>query len=271
MDKKIFSEVKNNVGIIWLNRPEKKNALNDELWFALPELVNELDNNEDVRVIILAAKGDTFSAGIDINLLVEAFDLNEDLRTNAEERLEIMEITKKFQDAFTTVAKTKKPTIAAIQGYSIGGATNLVASCDIRLSAKDAEFSIGESKLGLVADVGALQRMPKIISKGFLRELAYTGRTFNADYAKEIGFVNHIYDTHEELIKGAMDLAKEIASNSPLVVNGVKMILDKGEELTADQSLDLVRMWSTSFLVSEDLKEGIFALMEKREPKFKGK
>lgn len=158
-----------------------------------------------------------------------------------------------------------------LEGYSIGGATNLVASCDIRLSAKDAEFSIGESKLGLVADVGALQRMPKIISKGLLRELAYTGRTFDAEYAKEIGFVNHIYDTHEELIKGAMDLAKEIASNSPLVVNGVKMILDKGEELTADQSLDLVRMWSTSFLTSEDLKEGIFAMMEKRDPKFKGK
>ena len=268
MDKKIFSEIKDKIGTIWLNRPEKKNALNDELWFGLPELVKELDQNDDVMVIILAAKGDTFSAGIDINLLVEAFDLNEDLRTNAEERLEIMEITKKFQDAFTSVAKTKKPTIAAIQGFSIGGATNLVASCDIRLSTKDAKFSIGESKLGLVADVGALQRMPKIISKGVLRELAYTGKTFDAEYAKEIGFVNHIFDTHEELMNGAMDLAKEIASNSPLVVKGVKMMLDKGEELTADQSLDLVRMWSTSFLTSEDLKEGIFALMEKREPKF---
>ena len=116
MDKKIFSEIKDKIGTIWLNRPEKKNALNDELWFGLPELVKELDENDDVMVIILAAKGDTFSAGIDINLLVEAFDLNEDLRTNAEERLEIMEITKKFQDAFTSVAKTKKPTIAAIQG-----------------------------------------------------------------------------------------------------------------------------------------------------------
>ena len=271
MDKKIFSEIKDNIGIVWLNRPEKKNALNDELWFGLPELIKELDENEEVLVIILAAKGDTFSAGIDINLLVEAFDLNEDLRTNAEERIEIMEITKKFQDAFTTVAKTKKPTIAAIQGFSIGGATNLVASCDIRLSTKDAKFSIGESKLGLVADVGALQRMPKIISKGLLRELAYTGKTFGAEYAKEIGFVNHIYETHEELINGAMDLAKDIASNSPLVIKGVKMMLDKGEELTADQSLDLVRMWSTSFLTSEDLKEGVFAMMEKRDPKFKGK
>ena len=196
--------------------------------------------------------------------------MNEDLKTNAKERIEIMEITKKFQDAFTAVAKTQKPTIAAIQGHSIGGATNLVASCDIRLSTKDAKFSIGESKLGLVADVGALQRMPKIISKGLLRELAYTGKTFDGEYAKEIGFVNHTFDTHAELINGAMDLAKEIASNSPLVMRGVKMILDKGEELTSDQSLDLVRMWSTSFLSSEDLKEGIYARMEKREPKFKG-
>ncbi len=269
MDKKIFSEVKDNIGIVWLNRPEKKNALNDELWFGLPELVKELDESDEVRVILIAAKGDTFSAGIDINLLVEAFDLNEDLKTNAKERIEIMEVTKKFQDAITAVAKTQKPTIAAIQGFSIGGATNLVASCDIRLSTKDAKFSIGESKLGLVADVGALQRMPKIISKGLL-ETSIHWQTFDGEYAKEIGFVNHIFDTHEELINGAMELANEIASNSPLVMRGVKMILDKGEELTSDQSLDLVRMWSTSFLSSEDLKEGIFARMEKRDPKFKG-
>ena len=110
MDKKIFSEVKNNIGIVWLNRPEKKNALNDELWFGLPELVKELDESDEVRVILIAAKGDTFSAGIDINLLVEAFDLNEDLKTNAKERIEIMEVTKKFQDAITAVAKTQKPT-----------------------------------------------------------------------------------------------------------------------------------------------------------------
>ena len=144
MDKKIFSEVKDNIGIVWLNRPEKKNALNDELWFGLPELVKELDESDEVRVILIAAKGDTFSAGIDINLLVEAFDLNEDLKTNAKERIEIMEVTKKFQDAITAVAKTQKPTIAAIQGFSSGGDTNLVASCDISLSTKDAKFSNDE-------------------------------------------------------------------------------------------------------------------------------
>ena len=103
MDKKIFSEIKDNIGIVWLNRPEKKNALNDELWFGLPELVKELDENDEVRVILIAAKGDTFSAGIDINLLVEAFDLNEDLKTNAKERIEIMEVTKKFQAYFVNL------------------------------------------------------------------------------------------------------------------------------------------------------------------------
>ena len=186
MDKKIFSEIKDNIGIVWLNRPEKKNALNDELWFGLPELVKELDENEEVLVIILAAKGDTFSAGIDINLLVEAFDLNEDLRTNAEERIEIMEITKKFQDAFTTVAKTKKPTIAAIQGFSIGGATNLVASCDIRLSTKDAKFSIGESKLGLVADVGAYKECQKLYLKVYLENLLILGKLLEQNMQKKL-------------------------------------------------------------------------------------
>ena len=271
MDKKIFTEVKDHIGIIWLNRPEKKNALNDELWFGLPDLVKELDDNDDVRVIVFAAKGDTFSSGIDINTLVNAFELTEEAKTTSGDRLEVMEMTKKFQDAFTSIAKTEKPTIAAIQGYCIGAATNMVAGCDIRLSTKDAQFSIRESKLGLVADVGALQRMPKIISKGLLRELAYTGKFFDADYAKEIGFVNNVFDTYDELFDSTIELAQEISKNSPLIIKGVKMILDKGEELTTDQSLDLVRMWSTSFLVSEDLQEGVSALMEKREPKFKGK
>ena len=271
MDKKIFTEVKDHIGIVWLNRPEKKNALNDELWFGLPDLVKELDDNDDVRVIVFAAKGDTFSSGIDINTLVNAFELTEEAKTTSGDRLEVMEMTEKFQDAFTSIAKTEKPTIAAIQGYCIGAATNMVAGCDIRLSTKDAQFSIRESKLGLVADVGALQRMPKIISKGLLRELAYTGKFFDADYAKEIGFVNNVFDTYDELFDSTMELAQEICTNSPLIIKGVKMILDKGEELTTDQSLDLVRMWSTSFLVSEDLQEGISALMEKREPKFKGK
>ena len=271
MDKKIFTEVLDHIGIVWFNRPEKKNALNDELWFGLPELVKELDDNDDVRVIVFGAKGDTFSAGIDIQTLAEAFQLSPDAKTAAGERLEVMAITKKFQDAFTTIAKTTKPTIAAIQGYCIGASVNMVSSCDIRLSTNDATFSIRESKLGLVADVGVLQRMPEIIPKGILRELVYTGKNFDASYAKEIGFVNRTFDTYEDLWAGTMDLAKEIAGNSPLVIKGVKMIMDKTEDLTADQSLDLVRLWSTSFLVSEDLHEGITALMEKREPKFKGK
>ena len=112
MDKKIFTEVKDHIGIIWLNRPEKKNALNDELWFGLPDLVKELDDNDDVRVIVFAAKGDTFSSGIDINTLVNAFELTEEAKTTSGDRLEVMEMTKKFQDAFTSIAKTEKPTIA---------------------------------------------------------------------------------------------------------------------------------------------------------------
>ena len=270
MDKKIFTEVKDHIGIIWLNRPEKKNALNDELWFGLPDLVKELDDNDEVRVIVFAAKGDTFSSGIDINTLANAFKLTEEAKTTSGDRLEVMEMTKKFQDAFTSIAKTEKPTIAAIQGYCIGAATNMVAGCDIRLSTKDAQFSIRESKLGLVADVGALQRMPKIISKGLLRELAYTGKFFDADYAKEIGLINDCY-SKSKLNNEVLKIAKKIASKSNITIKIGKQAFYKQLEMPLKEAYEYTSEVMSENMLAMDAKEGISAFLEKRNPNWKNK
>ena len=268
MDEKLIKEIKNRVGYIWINRPDKKNALDLDIWFGLPKAIKEFNESEEVNCIVLAGKGDSFSSGIDITTFMTNFEINEDLTSNTKERKKLMDSIKKMQDAFTEFSKSDVPVVALAHGYCLGGATNLISACDIRLSTKDAKFSIGESKLGLVADVGILQRMPKIVSKGDVRELAFTGKIFDGKHAEKIRFVNSTYESKEDLFKAGQLLAEEISQNSTSVTKGVKQVLDKGEDLTTEQALEYVRLWNTSFLISDDLKEGVLAFLEKRDPKF---
>ena len=269
MEQKLIKEINNEVAYIWINRPEKKNAMDFDVWFGIPDLVNEINEKEEAKCILLLGKGDSFSAGIDIATFMGDMNLNENLSSTADDRRKTMKLIDDMQGAFTTIANSKVPVIALAHGFCIGGATSMISACDIRLSTKDTKFSIGETKLGLVADVGALQRMPNIISKGDLRELAFTGRHFDGQHADKIRFVNAIYDSVEELHEAGIQLAEEIASNSRHIVGGTKNVLDKGEDLTTDQALDYVRLWNTSYLISDDLKEGVTAFFEKRDPDFK--
>ena len=247
MEQKLVKEIKNNVGYVWINRPDKKNALDADVWFGLPDIINELDNNDEVRCIVIAGKGDGFSAGIDITMFMSDFQINEDLSSTSVERKKLKKQIQKMQDAFTTLSKTSVPVIALAHGHCIGGATALVSACDIRIATKDAKFSIGETKLGLVADVGILQRMPKIVSKGDLRELAYTGRVFDGEYAEKIRFVSSTYKNFDDLYSAGVELAEEIASNATNVVQGTKQVLDMGEDLTTQQALDFVQLGVRAF------------------------
>ena len=268
MEDKLLKEIKNNVGYVWINRPDKKNALDADVWFGLPEVINELDCDDEVRCIVIAGKGDSFSAGIDITMFMSDFQINEDMSSTPIDRKKLQAQIKKKQDSFTALSRTSVPVIALAHGHCIGGATALISACDIRISTVDAKFSIGETKLGLVADVGILQRMPKIVSKGDVRELAFTGRIFDGEYAEKIRLVSKTYENFEDLLKAGVELAEEIASNASSIVQGTKQVLDKGEDLTTDQALDFVQLWNTSFLLTEDLREGVTAFMEKRKPKF---
>ena len=244
MEEKLVKEIKNNVGYLWINRPDKKNALDSDVWFGLPDIINELDNDDEVRCIVIAGKGDGFSAGIDITMFMSDFQINEDMSSTPVDRKKLKNQIQKMQDAFTALSKTSVPVIALAHGHCIGGATALVSACDIRIATKDAKFSIGETKLGLVADVGILQRMPKIVSKGDLRELAYTGRIFDGEYAEKIRFVSSTYENFDELYSAGVELAEEIASNAANIVQGTKQVLDKGEDLTTEQALDFVQLWN---------------------------
>jgi enoyl-CoA hydratase len=177
----------------------------------------------------------------------------------------------RLQDAISAVSRCPKPAIAAVHGYCIGGGVDLIAACDIRLASADAVFSVREAKMAIVADLGSLQRLPAIIGPGHLAELAFTGKDITAERAKEIGLVNDVAADAEGVLKLGRAMAAEIASNSPLAVQGTKAVLAANEGRTVAEGLDYVATWNAGMLASDDLTEAVTAFMEKRTPKFTGR
>jgi enoyl-CoA hydratase len=209
--------------------------------------------------VVVAGKGRHFTSGLDLAMLAGA----------ADNRSMYAFITR-LQASITSVAECPKPVIAAIHGACIGGGIDLITACDIRLAAADALFSVRETRMAIVADVGTLQRLPKVLTAGHVAELVYTGKDIDAARAKEIGLVNDVFADHDAVVGAARSVAADIAANSPLAVQGSKAILQKGESLTTAQALDLVALWNTAFIRSDDLKEAVSAFFEKRAPKFTG-
>jgi enoyl-CoA hydratase len=269
------------VATLWLDRPEARNAMGIDLWRDLPRAMAALTGDTTVRVVVIAAKGPHFSVGLDLKtmggLLAGGGDTSAaaDGSTSAASmaarargaRTEVL----RLQDSITAVARCPKPVIAAVHGYCIGGGVDLIAACDIRLASADAVFSVREAKMAIVADLGSLQRLPAIISAGHVAELAFTGKDISAERAKEIGLVNDVAADAEGVLKAAGSLAAEIASNSPIAVQGTKAVLAANEGRTVAEGLDYVATWNAGMLASDDLTEAVAAFMEKRTPKFTGR
>ena len=192
--------------------------------------------------------------------------------SGAEANLRQLDITRGFQRSISAIAESPVPVICAIHGHCLGGGVDIATACDIRLASSDATFSIRETKIGIVADVGTLQRLPKIVSAGHVAELAYTGKDISASRAEKIGLVNDVYDDFDSTYGAAFAMASEIAMNAPLAVRGTKFVLSQSEDLTTEQSLLLNGMWTMmTTLNSNDLREAMSAFMEKREPVFTGR
>jgi enoyl-CoA hydratase len=260
-------ETDGHVGTLWLNRPDKLNALSADMWEEIPQAVAELDADDRVRVIVLAGRGRAFTVGIDLEMLA---GLRPTGRSRAEESFQLYSEIKRLQGTVSSFAETTKPVIAAVHGYCLGAGVNLISACDIRLASSDAVFSIRETRMGLVADIGALQRLPAIVGNGVTAEMALTGGDYPASWARERGLVSDVFDDPETLLAGARDLASRIAANSPLVTRGIKRILQANQGRTVDQALDYMAQWNSSFLISNDLAEAMGAFLEKRDPDFTG-
>ena len=254
---------------IELNRPDKANALDEELWFALGDCFSELDDNESVRVCMLSGAGSNFTTGIELKFLhsvgkeVEYFDCEGRKREYLRRKII------KLQAAFTQIEECRKPVLAAIHGGCIGGGIDLISACDLRYSTSDAVFQIKEIDLGFTADVGTLQRLPKLIPQGIVRELAYTGRKFSGEEAREFGLVNSCYADQKSMIYAVRKIAEQIAGKAPLAIRGVKEMLLHSRDNSVADGLNYVATWNSAMLLSADLEESVMAMLQKRSAEYK--
>jgi len=266
-DYKVFKvAVQDKVAHVQINRPEKVNSMNVDFWREITEIFNWADANDGIRAVVLSGAGKHFSSGMDLTVLAGiGSQLGSDPGRNALKlRRKIME----FQASFNAVERCSKPVLAAIHGYCLGGAIDLIAACDMRYATLDAQFSIKEIDIGMAADVGTLQRMPHLIGDGMLRELALTGRTFDGVEACSMGLVNRTYADHDDLLAGVLKLAREIAGKSPIAVRGTKEMLRYMRDHRIDDGLEYIATWNASMLQSEDLRIAIAAHMSKQRPEF---
>jgi enoyl-CoA hydratase len=268
-------EVDEHVATLWLDREAKRNAMGPDFWSDLPVAMAAIGADPDIRAVVIAARGPHFSVGLD---LVAMAGLTGPTRTDdgapvsmaARARSARAEILR-LQASVTSVADCEVPVIAAVQGYCIGGGVDLIAACDIRLASADALFSVREAKVAIVADLGSLQRLPAIIGRGHVAELAYTGKDITAARAEAIGLVNAVSADADAVVAEARTLAAEIAANSPLAVRGTKAVLTAGEGRSVAEGLEYVATWNAGQLASDDLTEAMTAFMEKRPGVFTGR
>ena len=212
-----------------------------EFWREMPPLFDALDADDEVRAVVLRGSGRHFCAGLDLMRMMGQLGAHFSGNNLAKERTTFLELIQKMQLAATNVARCRKPVIAAIAGKCIGSGLDLIAACDVRLCSADAQFSLRETKIAIIADIGSLQRLPAIIGQGHTRELAYTGKDIDAERALRIGLVNDVYPSQDELFAAADALAREIAENAPLAVQGAKRVLNWGQGPPVDDSLEYVQ------------------------------
>lgn len=267
MAETVSLRTEDHVAVVTLDRPTMP-----PVFFAEIEAVfRGINADPQVRAVVIRGAGKAFSYGLDLPAAAQEMGQHFQGSTTAAPRMELLAIIRRLQAAFDAIAACPVPVIAAIHGWCIGGGVDLISACDIRLATADAKFSVRETKIAIVADLGSLQRLPRLIGQGNTRELAFTGKDIGAVRAREMGLVNEVFESQEALFAAAKTMAAEIAANPPLTVRGVKQVLDFGEGKSVADGLAYVATWNSAFLASEDLGEAMLAFMEKRPPLFKGR
>jgi len=263
MSNYISIEKKDHIAWLTLNRPEKGNAITPDFFSEIKDTFQVMSDDSDVRVVVLKANGKHFTTGLDLMAAADIFGKalgNKELFRNA-----IIEL----QESMNAVEKCRKPVIAAAHGLCIGAGIDLLSACDIRIAEKNTTFSIRETKIAIVADLGTLQRLPYIIGYGWFNELALTGRNFSADEARKIGFITHMCDGNAALLEKANTIATEIAENSPQTVQNIKEVVQYSRDNGVYAGLAYVSQKNAAILPSDDLQEAMAAFLEKRKPIFK--
>ena len=248
--------------------PGRGNAMGPDLWRELPEAVRALNDDAELRCLILRGSGDHFSYGLDLPGM--AVELGPLLQDGASGRARIVEQAARMVSGFDALAQGRLPVIAAIDGWCIGSGVEMIAACDVRVATRAARFALREVKVGIVSDLGGISRLPHLIGEGWSRELALTGDDIDAATAQRIGLVSHVLDDADAALEHARALAGRIAANPPLVVAGIKQVMNVRLAGVAHGNREAATL-NGMLMQSEDFAEAMRAFMEKREPRFRGR
>lgn len=240
-------------------------------WRELPQIVDELSSSGSVRAMVLSGEGKHFCSGMDLEVFGAEnsdIDLGKSAGHRSRRNERFRSSAMKLQETFSSMERARMPVLAAVQGACVGGAIDMITACDMRYATENAFFSIQEINIAMTADVGTLQRMPKLVAEGIVRELAYTGRRWTAAEAKAAGFVNELYPDQETMIDAVMGVAAEIADKSPMAIWGTKQTMHYTRDHGIADGLEYVANWNAAMFDTDDMAEAFKAQMENRAADF---
>ena len=265
--KSLLVTIEAGIASIELNRPDKRNAMNLDFWREFPDVLRTIDADASARVIVISGTGSMFCAGMDLDVFMNPpakLVSGEEGRRKENLRRMVMQL----QDCFTVMETIRIPVLTAIHGGCIGGGINLISAADCRYATEDAYFSVKETRLGMTADLGVLQRLPKIIPEGLARELAYTERKLSSAEALRSGLVNSVYADKNTMMQQVMDIARQIASNSPLAVSGSKEMMNFARDHSVADGLKYMATWQSGMFQPGEMAIALQASVMKTEPEF---
>lgn len=263
-----FNEGREGIAHLQLNRPDAYNSMNRAFWQEFPEAISAVQHAEDCRVLVISSEGKHFCAGMDL----EVFQKPDPKMFSGDpaRRGEFMRrLVLDLQAMFTQLEELRMPVLAAVQGGCIGGALDLVSACDSRYCTEDSFFTVKETAIGMTADLGTLQRLPQLIGSGLARELAYTARKMDAQEAQNCGLVNRVFADQPAMLAGVMEVAAQIAENSPVAVHGSKLMMNYARDHSLADSLNFMATWQAGMFQPGDIMESFAAKMQKRPTNFK--
>ena len=264
----ISLDLQDHIATVRLNRPDKANAMSAAMWQDIRKALDWVDNTPEARVAVLQGEGKQFCAGIDLQMMAGILRSKQS-DCDARHREALRRMILDMQDTLTSLERCRKPVLAAIHGACVGGGIDLITCADMRYASADAYFTIKEVDIGMTADVGTLQRLPRLVGEGMARELAYTGRKVDAEEARQIGLVNRVFATREALYAGVLDIARTIAAKSPLAIRGTKEMISYARDHSVADGLNYIATWNAAMLMSQDLTEAMAASAGQRPPVFK--
>ena len=260
-------ETKDKVAHIQLKRGDAFNTMNRAFWSELPAIVNKINDEGSARAIVISSTGKHFSAGMDLSVFTDGQGVAGGRGETGRVRANLRSEVHRLQKTFSCLDEARMPVLMAVQGGCIGGAVDMSTCADMRYATKDAFFVIQEINLAMTADVGTVPRLCHLLPQGLVRELAYAGRRLSAKKAYDLGFVNELFDSQEQMLNHVLELAGEIATKSPLAVHGSKVMINYARDHSIADGLDYIATWQAGmFNPTADMMESFKAKQEKRAP-----